>query len=191
MERRITVRPVRLLWIPIRCTHTHTHTPQNKVSSDWSRHRSYSMSSVSVNVLILACRCRRQKSRPSSSCLTVRRCRSREWSRPLRPPSYSRHKSRLPRWEREMTSDNTTLELFYGSLASKSVFKKKNLDYMRAVSSQVLGQWSQSSVCKQASSHRRQVQVKSIQVRSVRTSVKTSMSSYSRHEEVEIWQGKL
>lgn len=125
MERRITVRPVRLLWIPIRCTHTHTHTPQNKVSSDWSRHRSYSMSSVSVNVLILACRCRRQKSRPSSSCLTVRRCRSREWSRPLRPPSYSRHKSKLPRWEREMTSDNTTQELFYGSLASKSVFKKK------------------------------------------------------------------
>lgn len=84
-----------------------THTPQNKVSSDWSQQRSYSMSSVSMNV---PCRCRRQKSLQvglSSSCLTVRRCRSREWSRPLRPPSYSRHKSRLLRWEREMTSDKS------------------------------------------------------------------------------------
>lgn len=62
---------------------------------------------------------------------------------------------------------------------------------MRAVSSQVLVQWSQSPVCKQTSSHRRQVQVKSIQVRSVRTSVKTSMSSYSRHEEVESVRASL
>lgn len=98
MERRTTMKPVHLLQLLLRYTHTH-------LVIKWFKPITTSKSlfvDFGVNLLIRARRRRRLQSLQVwrlSSCLMGEQCRSKGSSRPLRPRSFSHHRFRQSRWE--------------------------------------------------------------------------------------------